>query len=208
MSFRLCPIVLVAVLLSRPQPVAAQEHPLLGPAHNVTVTYAVSRAAPDNVANKVRLSYFPQGPMVRVDSYVFRDGRVPFNTVIYNGVEHRRFILVYQLQAYFVEDLPAPDMPELVLDETMQFSRQGSATIAGQSCAAWQVTTSKDSASSFCVTDDGVVLRSTTPGRTLEAIEVVPGGAPDATFAIPSDLRQLRARPPPNGAPKAAQPPG
>jgi hypothetical protein len=187
---------LAAELLCLSVAAAAQEPPLLAPNRDVTVTYAVTRATADHVAHKLRLIYVARGPAIRVDSFVFPDGRTPFNTVLFDGAQAKRIIIVYQLQGYFEEDLASPDMPELIPDAAMHFTRGAPRTIAGLSCTDWQATSDRFENVTYCLTDDGIVLASDTKTRTLQATDVVPGVPADAPIAVPSDLRRLQARKP------------
>jgi hypothetical protein len=192
--FRLSPLLAAMLLLSLPG--RAQERPLLAPTHDVSVVLAVTRAGPDNLAHKIRLSYVTDGSKIRIDSYVFRDGHAPFESIIFNGNQNKRFIVIYEAQAYLEADQSIPDLPELVLNETMQFTRQSTMTVANRSCTMWQVTVGEIPGTIFCITDDGVVLRSETPTRVLEATEVTSNVPPDVRFVPARDLRLVRARPP------------
>jgi hypothetical protein len=186
---------LAAALLILPQAAQAEEGPLLAPTRDLSVTYRVTQAAKDDVAHKLRVTYATQGPMMRVDSYVFPDGHVPFTTLIYDGVHHKRFIAIYALRAYAEEDLTRPEMPEVILDDTTHFTRQGSATVAGLACTEWQITTGKTAGGTVCVTDDGVLLRSATASRVLDASAVNAGAEPGIGFTVASDLRRMRPQP-------------
>jgi hypothetical protein len=78
-----------------------------------------------------------------------------------------------------------------------------SATVAGLACTEWQITTGKTAGGTVCVTDDGVLLRSATASRVLEASTVTDGAEPGIGFTVASDLRRMRQQPA-----ATARPPG
>ena len=85
-----------------------------------------------------------------------------------------------------------------------QFTRKGTAQIAGQSCTEWDLTMPQG-ASTICMTTDGVMLRAVTTmpnggGSQLEATELRYGAQDAARFQVPQGY-QTMAMPTPPAAP-------
>jgi hypothetical protein len=197
------PLALLPLSLLAARPASAQPRHM-APDHDVTVTYLVTDSSGDNPAAKLRLSYRVDGPLTRVDSYVFKDAHQPFNTVFYDGAQHQRIIVVYQLQAYFQEPQPDPGIPELSLTDAMALTELGADSVDGQACTDWRQTAGPIPGTVVCLRDDGIILRVASPTRVMEVSLIDPTPMPPDRFTLPVDLHPMLVPPAPA---KAAAPP-
>ena len=86
-------------------------------------------------------------------------------------------------------------LQEYLLDPAMQFTRAGSATVAGLPCTEWRVRSPRG-AGTGCVTADGVLLRfagTDSRGRqgSLVATEVRYGALAPSLVVPPADVHQM-----------------
>src|SRR6185312_2215198 len=101
--------------------------------------------------------------------------------------------------AYFEVPAAGRANPGLMLGNSMQYTRQGTATIAGQACTDWHVTDAGQDKGTACVSADGIVLRATrarplTGG--IEAMAVEYGTPPASTFQPDPGLQLQQVAPP------------
>jgi hypothetical protein len=112
-----------------------------------------------------------------------------------------------------VIEMAAPDnvtgMPDSAAAEAV---RRGTDTVAGLACTEWDMTDAAGEPAQVCLTDDGVLLRARTGGRTLLSAETVQYGALDADlFVVPAAYTHRWMGPQPSApqplAPQPSAPP-
>ena len=198
---------------------AAGEIPPLEPVRDVTVTYRVVRAAVEGGPAKLVIKRDASGTFTRIDSFIFADARSPYEGVIFDAKSNRILALLYARQLVLDSPGNAFALPGISLSVDMGFRREGTKTILGMPCTEWSVTPPKPDPAkgdpakvdpaklepwTACVTEDGVLLRSASPTRELEALSVSYDKLPAAAFAPPPDLKRMTATPakqPANGEP-------
>ncbi len=183
---------LLAVMIAGAGAHATSEKPLFLPVRDVAVDYGVQTGAPGSSSLRpaMRVSYMADGSHLRIDPV---DGMVP---VIADLAAHRTVLLFPDSKAYL--DVPFdPRMQRLLmLNDSMDFTREGTATVAGVPCVEWQIRTGSETARG-CITEDGVVLEGEAgSGKShtlLRASKVVYGAQPPSLFAPPADWHKIGA---------------
>jgi hypothetical protein len=176
---------------------AAGDAPVLAPTADVTATYTVVRAATPGGPRKIVVRQTAGGAKTRIDSYIFADGKTPYESMILDSKSDRLKILVFARQA--VVDAPSDgfSLPAYTMTAAMRFKRGADKTLAGQKCSEWEVAPTKGDPWTACVTAKGVVLRSNSPTREMEATAAKQGPLPADTFAVPPDLKPMTLTPAP-----------
>jgi|ERR1700722_1345155 len=208
MMRRPCAILIGAMWLLHGSVVRAADHPVLAPTRDVAVTYKLTGANQMNGATTMQVTY-ADGGRVRMDFFHFLEGTVPFGSLIFDPPADRVTTLLPERHGYLQRDVGKLYNPGIMLSEKMNFTRQGSSTIAGVQCTDWSVSNGAAGEGTACVTDDGVVLRATRskPAEgSMEALAVKYGLPPADIFAPPADYKLIpSARS--AGSPDATPPP-
>jgi hypothetical protein len=186
-------ITLLAAAIGGECAYAASERPLFLPARDVAVDYSVQvgASASSSLRPAMRVSYTADGSHLRVDPV---DGLVP---VIADLAGHRTVLLFPDRKAYL--DVPFDPRIQrlLMLNDSMGFTREGTATVAGVPCVEWQIRNGSETARG-CITEDGVVLEGEAgSGKShtlLRASKVVYGAQPPSLFAPPPDWHKIGAK--------------
>jgi hypothetical protein len=185
-------IVLITGLIGPGLDARAQDRPVMAPSRDVTVTYALTGGAQNQGATTMRVTYADGNKRVRMDLLAFPDAKVAFGSIIFDTVANEVLSLLPDQQAYYVLPAAGKANPGLLLNDKMQYIRQGKETIADLPCTDWMVSNGTDFQGTACVTADGVALRATRtlpkPG-TMEAVKVSYGTPPGDTFKPPPDLK-------------------
>ena len=180
----------VAVLfagLARPEAAgAAQDRPLLRPTHDVTVSYDVD--APQVPVREVRAQIAADLRRARIDSG-------DSTSLLLDPVSGQGVLMLNGLHMYSPLPGRGRSLEEYLLDPGMQFTRAGSAIVAGLPCTEWRVRSPRG-AGTGCVTADGVLLRfngTDARGRqgSLVATEVRYGPLAPSLFVPPADFHQM-----------------
>lgn len=177
---------LAAGLLAAPAVRAAQDRPVLRPAHDVTVSYDVD--APQVPVRQVRAQIAAGLRRARIDSG-------DATTLLLDPISGQGVLMLNGLHMYSVLAGRGHSLDEYLLDPSMQFTRAGTATVAGLPCTEWHVR-SKQGAGTGCVTADGVLLRfagTDSRGRqgSLVATDVRTGPLAPSLFVPPADFHQM-----------------
>jgi hypothetical protein len=158
---------------------ATGDRPLLRPAHDVDVTYALD--AGNGAVLHERLRWRAATQTLRVD---------PPTEGLYVIIDFvaRRMSTVRTAERTVI-DMAAPDNVTGVPDSAAGASvRQGTDTVAGLLCNDWDMTDAAGEAARVCLTDDGVMLRARAGARTLLNAETVSATPVDpAAFRIPPE---------------------
>ncbi len=165
---------------------AAQDRPLLRPAHDVTVSYDVD--APQVPVRQVRAQIAADLRRVRIDSG-------DSTSLLLDPVSGQGVLILSGLHMYSPLPGRGRSLEEYLLDPGMRFTRAGGATVAGLPCEEWRVRSSRG-AGVGCVTADGVLLRfagTDARGRqgSLVATEVHYGALAPSLFVPPADFHQM-----------------
>ncbi|MEI7710670.1 MAG: hypothetical protein WCI94_04510 [Rhodospirillales bacterium] len=176
---------------------AAGDAPVLVPAADTTTVYSVVRAASPGGPRKIVVRQTAGGTKTRIDSYIFADGKTPYESMILDSKSDRIKILIFARQA--VVDAPAEGfaLPAYTMTSAMRFKRGSDKTLVGQKCSEWEVAPTKGDSWIACVTAKGVILRSNSPTREIEASSVKSGPLSADTFGVPPDLKPMTLTPPP-----------
>jgi hypothetical protein len=190
----------VALLLAA-MPALAQERPTVNPTRDVAVTYRVTGTSPQGQAQtgEMRMAWLTSRGLLRMDmpggqEWMLVDLR---NSTGFLVLENRRAILALP---------PGTDPSQrLSASQTARFTREGSDRVANVSCTNWRVE-DRGSSARLCVTDDGVVVRSSggPGGGALEATRVEYGGQDASRFRMPEGFQQFQMPPPAQGTDGAA----
>jgi hypothetical protein len=181
---------------------AADDRPAVTrPTTDMVVTYVLKQQEPGN-AGKMVVSYGDNGQHVRVDSYIFPNGTVPYEGFIYDGKNGKIIALGYSQRVAIENAAKGLMIRGITVSDDMQFQRLGTGRYAEQDCDAFKIVNSKEGDSGICVTPDGVVVRSVLPKTDIQAVEVRRGPVDATVFNVPRDLRRVTA-PPPGAQPAA-----
>lgn len=170
---------------------AAQERPRVLPDRDVAVTYRVEGAAvnvlPGGIPGALRLSWDADGQRLRAEP----EGRT--QAVILDLRTPSAQVLDTMLRSAMTLPVRDGDLQPLTL-EGARMTRRGTEVVAGLSCTAWTVQSSRG-AGTVCLTEDGVALRAdgTVDGRkgAFTATSVAFGPLPDELFRVPPSFMQL-----------------
>lgn len=183
-----------ALVLCVTGPALAQQatgtHPRLAPSRDVTVLYSVQ---PEKLpkAEQVTVSFSADGNKLRIDS---ADGA---GTTVLDR-PGQQVTLIMNRQKLYTSFAPQHGLRNpFMLDVSMQFTPDGTSTVAGLACNRWAITTSHGKAEA-CVTEDGVILSESgvdADGQrgTLEARKVTYAPLPAAHFQPPEGYQKIDA---------------
>jgi hypothetical protein len=189
MMKRIAALVPVCLLLA-----AAGETPPLMPAGDVTVTYRVVHAVAPGGPAKVTATYDVQGARLRTDNFIFPDAKSPYEGTIFNS-KTKQFLNLRYGRRLVLESKDDLGVPGISLNAGMSFQRQGQATVNGTGCTEWAVTVPGKESWTACISADGVLLRSVSPTRELEAESVSFAPLRPDAFQVPNDLRRFQGAP-------------
>ena len=167
-------------------PARAQDHPPFAATRDAAITYRLL-GDPDSPGAPREMHMFlkAQGSLMRIDAA----GQPGYALV--DRPNNRMFLVMDSQKAYMEMDSTESGGPQqFMLNPSMQFTRKGAATVAGQPCTVWSVR-AKQGTGLACITADGIMLRAQGVGadgsRTggLEATSVSYAAQPDALFAPP-----------------------
>ncbi len=194
--------VCAAALLAAPclSPAArAETPPLLIPTRDVDVVYrmppapgpATSAAIP---APTQRLRWHVADRRLRVDP----PGEGVFMIVDYAA----HSMEMVEIAARQVIDMPPPPGLGVAAPSGARFERLGEAGVAETPCTEWRTTDMQGSATTVCLTPDGVLLRASSGGRVMiEATRVSYAPQDAVLFLVPDGYRHIAPATPP-GAPR------
>jgi hypothetical protein len=196
-------ILICAMWLSHGTMVRAAEHPVLAPTKDATVTYNLTGANQVDGAAILQITYADRG-RVRMDFFRFAGATSPLGSLIFDPPADRVITTLPERHGYLQRDVGKLFNPGIMLNDKMSFTRQGSATIAGLQCTDWGVSNGAAGGATACVTDDGLVLRTTRskPEGSMEALAVKYGPPPADIFTPPADYGLIPSAP--AAAPPAA----
>ncbi len=193
---------LAALCLSAPA--RAENPPLLIPTRDVDVVYRMPPppgAPATTPAPTQRLRWHVADRRLRVDP----PGEGVFMIVDYAA---RRMQMV-EIGPREVIDMPTPPGLGAAASSDARFERLGEAIVAVTSCTEWRTTDMQGSATTVCLTPDGVLLRAASGGRVMiEATRVSYAPQDTALFGIPDGYRHVApadAAAPPAATPQAAR---
>ncbi len=168
----------------------APDRPLMAPSREASVLYRMTKAGTPPV--EVRITSRTGGSPMRID---MPDGAY---MLVDQAAGSMRMVVPYE---QMVMELPAQEGPQaqFQLNERMRFTRKGADTVAAVRCTTWDVLLDK-ARGSVCVSDDGVLLRSSgqdEAGRRslIEAVSVSFAPAPASDFEAPADYDRMVATP-------------
>lgn len=194
-----CVVAALAVLLAASAPATAQQRPAFPPSRDVAVTYEARVSGADA----------PHAFVLRASAAAGRlrlDGELPGYVLV--DLKARHASIVMQQLGMMLDAPPNAGLEQaFVLQDGRNFTRKGTATIAGVRCTVWDIVADAASGTA-CVTADGAVLRADghdRKGRTghLVATRVEYGPQAEAQFFPPPNVRRVTLAPGP-GLPSAA----
>ena len=148
---------------------ACGDAPALAPVRDVTVTYRVVKAIAPGGPAKLVFQQTAGAAKTRIDSYIFADARTSHEGMIVDRETGQVSILVYARQMAVETHPQAFAIPGITMTPDMRFQRLGNRVIAGLECTDWNVAPATGDARTACITSDGVVLRTASAKRELEA---------------------------------------
>jgi hypothetical protein len=168
---------------------SAQDRPVFPPTRDVAVEYQTTGGPRGRPPHSLTINFYytTRGERLRADlpnqGYMIVDTNGKRLTMVMNGPR------VYLEVPYDPERMPAFAPPR-----DAKFTREGTDTVAGQSCTVWNVE-SKQGSGTACITADGVMLRGQGEGKegggSLLAVRVSYGEQPEELFQPPPDFRRL-----------------
>jgi hypothetical protein len=175
----------------------AEDHPILMPTRDVAIIYRMPGDSMGNSAEKVQATYADGSNKVRYDFFRFTEAKYPFVSWIYDRVAERLIEVMQESRQYQIHPYPTGPTPGGVLSSDMGFKRQQLAAVAGQPCTNWAVTSSiaKVNGTVACITEDGVLLRLSSPDPKdppqLLAQSLTYTAAPGQFFAPPPGFKRF-----------------
>ena len=170
---------------------AAGDSPALTPVRDVAVTYRVVKAVAPGGPAKLVIQQTAGAMKMRIDSYIFPDARTPYEGVMVDRTSGEVSVLVYGRQIVVGTHPPRFTMPGITMTPDMRFQRRDERTIAGLQCTDWAVAPATGEPWTACITGDGVVLRTASANREMEATSVTFEPLPASTFVPDRDLRHM-----------------
>lgn len=180
-------LLLIPVLVaSAVAPALAQERPPLVPSRESSVLYRLTKAG--TVPSEVRVTTRPGGSPLRLDM----EDRT---YMLLNQTARSMQIVIPDEQTVVELPYQPPPQTPFQLNERMRFTKRAPDTLAGVRCNNWDVVLDK-SRGTVCVTEDGILLRSTSTdeaGRRnlIEAVSVSYAPAPPNEFTPPADYERV-----------------
>jgi hypothetical protein len=181
------PTLLVAVVLFAPAAGAADQPPAM-PVHDSKIVYDVRAQKQDPARITV---YFGQGGnMLRVDG---PDGQ---GDTVLDRATGTLTVVINAARAFMVIPSKGPVADPFLLDPAADYVRVGTTrTIAGLSCADWQISSSKGRATA-CVTADGLLLAAngvdgTGASGEVRALDVSSEPLAPGIFAPPAGYQRI-----------------
>ncbi len=143
----------------------AQDHPLLLPTRDVTVIYRLPGDDAGNSAQKMQATFADGGSKIRYDFFRFTEAKYPFVSWICDRSPERVVVLMPESRQFEIRPYPTGAPPGGFLSSDLGFKKQQSTAVAGQPCTNWAVTSSnaKVNGTVACITEDGVLLRLSSP---------------------------------------------
>ncbi len=172
---------------------AAGDQPALAPTRDVTVSYHIIRAVAPGGPSKLVVMQTKGGTKVRVESYIFADGSVPYEATIVDRTTGDVSMLLYARQVVVVSHSPDFAIPGITMAPDMRFKGGGKRTIAGVTCTDWEIAPAKGEGWTACITGDGVVLRAASSKREMEATSVAYAPLLASIFVPDRDLHPMVA---------------
>jgi hypothetical protein len=157
---------------------ALADQPILLPTRDVDVTYRPAGA--QQMEQRVRWDATAQ--TMRID---------PPITGVFVIIDYlaRRMTVVNQTEKSVVEMAAPASMADILAGKAAgRFARQGEAKVDDLDCTEWQTQDRNGQPADLCSTGDGVLLRASTPDRTLvTAVKVQYAPQDPALFHVPAD---------------------
>lgn len=166
-------------------PAFAADHPAIAPTRDVVVIYTFTGQAAANSPAKMRVSYVDANQRVRLDMYAQPQATDAFSSIIFDAPGNHIYTVLTAAGSYYVLPATGRKNPGLMLNDAMEYTRLGNATIAGLACTDWTISSQGTPQGTACITPDGVTLRATrlnSPGA-MEAIQVDYSTTPARLFA-------------------------
>lgn len=190
-------VVLLGIPASAGQAQPAQG-PVMLPTRDVAVTYQIDNV-PSGAAQKLEVAYSKSGERVRIDYFRWVESKSAYQSVVFNRPDDRIMLVLPESKTYVESPIGDSTNPGAFLKPGMQFSREGTATVANTPCTEWQTRQpgKNDDLGVACVAADGVVLRLAAAKPTdpsLTALQVQYVSRPDTLFDAPAGFRRI-ARP-------------
>lgn len=187
---------LVLVGLAPVWPAAAQDRPPDVPTRDVSATYRVEGGPPGAAPETIKMAYKANGDKMRID-----EDHVTYT--IMDGADRRTFVVNVPEKAYFQVPFN-PEEERGALPPGTKFARMGTDTVAGLPCTIWRAQIDS-SASTACITADGVMLRSEQPApdgsvQKMIATSVEYSPQPDSLFQAPVGYKRVQGPPMSPGA--------
>lgn len=189
----------VVVLLSIPAS-AGQAQPAQGPimlpTRDVVVTYRIDNT-PSGAARKLEVAYSRSGERIRIDYFRQVESNSAYQSVVFDRPDDRIMLIVPESKAYIENSIGDSTNPGAFLKPGMQFTRDGTATVANTPCTEWRTRQPdrNDDLGVACVAADGVVLRLAAARPTepsLTALHVQYVSPSDTLFDAPAGFTRIR----------------
>lgn len=176
-------------------PAAAADRPLLAPSVDVAVTYRVVRAVAPGGPAKIVVQETASAAKMRIDSFIFADSKAPYEGMIADRGANQLKVMIYARQAVVEGPADGFFLPGVSLTPDMRFKRGAEKKVAGFACTEWTVTPPQGDSWTSCITGNGVVLRTASPTREMEATAVKYEPLLASTFVPPPDLKRTAITP-------------
>ncbi|MDE2005484.1 MAG: hypothetical protein KGI51_02860 [Rhodospirillales bacterium] len=189
-------------------PAWADSPPVLFPSHDAAVTYRVEGRTPPGAApglppGMANVRQFSVAWNAELQRLRWGSPGMPGYAIIDYRTHHmmmvetaQRMVMDVPFNTVMKRNAIQPGPLKLPADVTV--TREGSDTVAGQSCTVWHMSNPRGAALA-CITADGIPLRiqnlgagaNGRPTNELEAVSVDRAPQPEALFMVPPGYRQL-----------------
>jgi hypothetical protein len=158
----------------------------------VDITYRLGQINPATAPRIIeqRMRWDVTGGRLRVDPptpglYVILDTHTHDMTTV-READHT----VVEMDGMGGPNAPVPGSPPV--NDGIPFIREGESSVASLTCTEWETKDISGATALVCITDDGVLLRAVTAGRTvLEATKVSYGPIDPSLFQVPANYARL-----------------
>lgn len=182
-----------SLLIAVATPAWAQSRPIPFPTRDVTVTYQTQNG------HEMTMAYGAAARRIRISGM-----GAPGGYAVVERDGNQMFIVVPQRHMVMRMTEPPAMRAALTMYAFSGFARAGMATVAGVSCAVWNVRSSRGDGD-VCVTADGVLLRARrvapggAPQTMMQATKVDYHALPAGDFKAPAGYRTMTMPPMPQG---------
>ncbi|MFT9442084.1 MAG: hypothetical protein ABF593_10025 [Acetobacter papayae] len=186
------------------------DHPPLTPQRDAAITYRFEPRPTEQdlresgqprqpvQARYVQVLYAGDGGLLRINYLTGDADSAPRGAVIINRAAQEVLVVLDAGRVYTRLTERESVRNPFLLDLSMQFTRAGTSSVAGQPCTLWQAYSAQGGARA-CVTDEGLILSQEGVdvdglNGSLQAVRVSYAPVPSSAFQPPAGFQEVQAR--------------